>query len=154
MARVMLATDGSALAIAAARRALDILGPDQEYLVVTVAAEPDPTGVASLAAGSGAGLALPDPETWDRLAEKARAAARDELDRTVGALGITAQARLLQGDPADALCQEAAAAQVDLIVVGSHGSGVLRRALLGSVSHAVLHHAPCPVLVVREAAAP
>ncbi len=40
--------------------------------------------------------------------------------------------------------------QADLIVVGSHGRGFWGRALLGSVSDAVIHHAPCSVLVVRK----
>lgn len=38
---------------------------------------------------------------------------------------------------------------VDLIVVGSRGSGGLSRALMGSVSDSVVRHAHCPVLVVR-----
>lgn len=37
-----------------------------------------------------------------------------------------------------------------LLVVGSHGRGPMTRALLGSVSHAVLYHAPCPVAVLRS----
>lgn len=37
----------------------------------------------------------------------------------------------------------------DLIVIGSHGRGGIRRALLGSVAEGVLRHASCPVLVVR-----
>lgn len=37
----------------------------------------------------------------------------------------------------------------DLIVIGSHGRGGIRRALLGSVAEGVMRHAPCPVLVVR-----
>jgi nucleotide-binding universal stress UspA family protein len=41
--------------------------------------------------------------------------------------------------------------RTDLLVVGSHGRGAVRAALLGSVSHAVLHYAPCTVAVVKAA---
>jgi nucleotide-binding universal stress UspA family protein len=50
--------------------------------------------------------------------------------------------------PARALLQAADGAA--LVVVGSHGRGAVKRAILGSVSHAVLHHAPCPVAVVHR----
>ncbi len=40
----------------------------------------------------------------------------------------------------------------DLIVIGSHGRGGFRRALLGSVAEGVMRQAPCPVLVVRAKA--
>ncbi|MEO3876008.1 universal stress protein [Nonomuraea sp. B12E4] len=49
--------------------------------------------------------------------------------------------------PVDALT--AAAERADLLVVGSHGRGAVGSALLGSVSRGVLHHAHCPVAVVR-----
>ncbi|MEV4805334.1 universal stress protein [Nonomuraea sp. NPDC049421] len=51
--------------------------------------------------------------------------------------------------PVDALT--AASDQADLLVVGSHGRGGLKAALLGSVSRGVLHHARCPVAVIRSA---
>lgn len=47
------------------------------------------------------------------------------------------------GQPAGTLMDAAASAQ--LLVVGTHGRGLLDRIILGSVSHAVLYHAPCPV---------
>ncbi|WP_168211190.1 universal stress protein [Actinosynnema sp. ALI-1.44] len=49
--------------------------------------------------------------------------------------------------PAHALIEHAQDAA--LLVVGSHGRGAVKRALLGSVSHSVAYHAPCPVAIVR-----
>ncbi|MEV8438697.1 universal stress protein [Actinosynnema sp. NPDC051121] len=52
-----------------------------------------------------------------------------------------------RGNPARALLDRARDAA--LLVVGCRGRGALTGLLLGSTSHALLHHAPCPVLVVR-----
>lgn len=51
--------------------------------------------------------------------------------------------------PVTALCRAAESAQ--LLVVGHRGRGGFAGLLLGSVAHGVLHHAPCPVAVVRVA---
>ncbi len=51
---------------------------------------------------------------------------------------------------AQAIVEAARDWNADLIVVGSHGYGFWSRALLGSVSNSVVHHAPCSVLIVRE----
>jgi len=40
--------------------------------------------------------------------------------------------------------------EADLLVVGSHGKGPMKRLFLGSVSEGVLRRAPCPVLVVPD----
>jgi nucleotide-binding universal stress UspA family protein len=49
--------------------------------------------------------------------------------------------------PAHALLEHADDAA--LLVVGSHGRGAVRSVLVGSVSHAMIYHAPCPVAVLR-----
>ena len=51
--------------------------------------------------------------------------------------------------PGESLCSVAEAQGAAGIVMGTRGMGKLRRTILGSVSDYVLHHAHCPVLVVR-----
>lgn len=57
--------------------------------------------------------------------------------------------RLELGDPKHIICEVAKQEAADLIVVGSHHQGRVERMLMGSVSDYVVHHAECPVLVVR-----
>lgn len=62
--------------------------------------------------------------------------------------GVDAQALLLKGDAAKLIIDKAGELAVGLIILGSHGHGLLHKALLGSVSEAVLHRADCNVMVV------
>lgn len=61
--------------------------------------------------------------------------------------------RVLHGETAPALA-EACASDVDLLVVGSRGHGTVDRALLGSVSAALIRNPPCPVIVAPRLAGP
>lgn len=72
----------------------------------------------------------------DALAPVASARPALEIDRRVEA-----------GDPVTALAE--AAAEAELLVVGSHGRGAIARFLLGSVSHGVLSRLEAPTVVVR-----
>jgi nucleotide-binding universal stress UspA family protein len=60
---------------------------------------------------------------------------------------VQCDGEVVEGDAAHVLLHEAKSA--DLIVVGNRGRGELKSLLLGSVSQELVHHAPCPVLVVR-----
>ena len=62
------------------------------------------------------------------------------------ATGVEISSELVNGHPATELL--AAASDATLLVVGTRGTGGLSGTLLGSVAHAAIHHAKCPVLVV------
>jgi nucleotide-binding universal stress UspA family protein len=66
-----------------------------------------------------------------------------------GKPGVSVTTRVLEGDPAEAILDEAERWDADLIVVGSHGYGRLKRRLLGSVSQALALHARRSVEIVR-----
>ena len=64
--------------------------------------------------------------------------------------GIPVSGRTAIGSPGVELVKRAAAANHDLIVMGSRGRGAVRSAVLGSVSHFVLNHTTTPVLIVHD----
>lgn len=145
---VLVASDGSGLALDAARRSVQLLSAEAVYTVLTVV---HPMAVtAGLDVGFGLAGA-PSPVVLADAHARTAADAQRTAEMTAGALDRPATVRVAHGDPGATICEVAANEGFDLVVVGSHGSKVIRRMLLGSVSHHVLHHAPCPVLVVRAA---
>jgi nucleotide-binding universal stress UspA family protein len=66
--------------------------------------------------------------------------------------GVASDPLLLHGEPADALAE--AAADLDLLVLGSRGYGPVKGTLLGSVSSRVMAAAASPVMVVPRGAGP
>jgi nucleotide-binding universal stress UspA family protein len=147
MAKALIATDGSDFAVTAATRAKDMLNPSLELTILTVV-PPPVLPVAAPVTGLEASP-VTTPEVTEELTEALQAEAQAGLERTARALGGDVQRRVEYGDPAAEIVRVAADEGYDVVVVGSHGSGFVKRVLLGSVSHHVLHHAPCPVLVVR-----
>lgn len=88
-----------------------------------------------------------------------RTVARDALDRVAdryadAGVRVTAEQRLAP-EPAPAIVACARDVSADLIIMGTHDRGSLRRLLFGSVAEAVRAMRPCPVrLVPRAASAP
>ncbi|CAL0300125.1 unnamed protein product [Lupinus luteus] len=54
------------------------------------------------------------------------------------------------GDPRDVICEMTQKLGADILVMGSHGYGLIKRALLGSVSNHCAQNANCPVLIVKK----
>lgn len=73
--------------------------------------------------------------------------AQKELDQSLRPepAGIVVKRLLLRGDPAGEIARTARDEKVDLIVMSTHGHGLLYRFLLGSVAAKVLHSSDCPV---------
>jgi nucleotide-binding universal stress UspA family protein len=69
--------------------------------------------------------------------------------RVSGASELDVREDLRWGDtPVDEIVRVAADEQTDLLVLGTHGHGILKRALIGSVASGVARRASCPVLLV------
>jgi nucleotide-binding universal stress UspA family protein len=146
-ARILIGTDGSDYALAAARRALAILASDAAIHLICVAEAPAIVS-AGMESGFAGGIATPEEvdASWTGATDEATAA----LERTASALGLaTVEMTVERGTPGPVLCDRAKTLNADVVVVGSRGRGAIRRVLLGSVSTYVVHNAPCPVLVVR-----
>jgi nucleotide-binding universal stress UspA family protein len=149
VAKVLLTTDGSDVALEAARRAVGILGTAHDFEILSVTAPPVVVGAPG-ATIDAMTAAVPSPETAQRIEDEERLEAEAAIQHTAASLGIEASHRVLPGDPATEICRVAEEEGFDLVVVGSHGHGWLKRVVLGSVSHHVVQHASVPVLLVRH----
>lgn len=80
--------------------------------------------------------------------------ARNELAKLSQAArdkGVRVVEQVVQGKPATEIIRVAREATIDMIVLGTHGKGVLDHALFGSTTERVVRKAPCPVLICRLA---
>ena len=143
---VIVASDGSPLALQAAVRGLAVLRPADEVVVAVAIRELDDSLALD---GSGhAGATFTESELRAQQAA-ARAEGEAILAETVAALGTDqVTTRLVEGNAGSAVCDLASELRADAIVIGTRGRGGVKRALLGSVSDYVVRNAPCPVVVV------
>jgi nucleotide-binding universal stress UspA family protein len=90
-----------------------------------------------------------DAASAEKLEGEALRSARDYIDgvaERLHAIGYQARGIASVGTPAARILQEATTRHSDLILMGTTGRQGITRFVLGSVSHAVLHRMPCPVL--------
>ena len=139
--KILLPVDGSEVSLQAVRFAIQLAREGLNTSVVLAnVQEPatlyemmmahDPTVLASVAAAAGAHALEPA----QALLEEA---------------GITFESEVANGDAAHAIVDIVERFACDLVVMGASGMGDLRSALLGSVSHEVLHACAVPVMIVK-----
>ena len=143
MKRVLLSTDFSESARQAFDYAVSLAREYHAELYLLHVVEVVPVGYA----GELFPAALTD--VLDEMSSYARDELQKLADEAVRRGGSTVVPRTVQGKPAAEIVRVAAEEGVDLIVLGTHGHGVLNRALFGSTVDRVMRKAPCPVLVCR-----
>jgi nucleotide-binding universal stress UspA family protein len=106
-----------------------------EVSLLTVLPSTQPPGPADAAAATAAAEILEEQTEYiEGVAERLRA------------IGYQAHGVAVLGTPSAVILQEATTLRSDLILMGTRGRQGITRFVLGSVSHAVLHQTPCPVL--------
>ena len=75
-------------------------------------------------------------------------AAVDRVEELAPA-AVTVETVICKGAPSQAIVEEAATTDCDLVVMGTHGRGGIDRLLLGSVTERVVRRSPVPVLTVQ-----
>ena len=138
---ILVAVDGSPHSDRALDEAIDIArGSHARLTIITGAAEPRTASMIALSSGAAAALG-------PGLLRYAERVLRAAVERVPDDVSVTT---VLTEEPIrTAILKRIEDGRHDLVVMGSRGRGAVRSALLGSVSHWVLHHSPVPVLVVH-----
>ena len=142
---ILLATDGSPACDAAARMAVSLARVHGARLTAIYVVDPYPY----------LGIGQANPMGFQAYMQAAHVHAGKALARAAelcddGGPPLTMETRIVEeATTAHGIAQVARDEGADLIVVGSHGHGALRKLVLGSTTTKVLAEAPMPVLVVR-----
>lgn len=142
--RVVVGIDGSELSVDATRLAFDEASVRRTGLTLL--------HVWQAPTYDTAGIVMPDSlRLEDAHSDELRAMAETVAGLAEKYPDVQVEQRLRQGRPAKVLADASRGAA--LVVVGSRGHGGFASLLLGSTSRSLLHHAQCPVLVVRPGTA-
>ena len=136
---ILLAVDGSQHSIRAAKEAGDLArAMDSKVLRIVIAYDgiPPYLGEPNLQQAINARM---------KEANEVLQKAQDAVGKIPGEI----HTELIEGSPAEAIINVAKTRGSTVIVMGSRGLSTMAELVLGSTSHKVVSHAPCPVLVVR-----
>jgi nucleotide-binding universal stress UspA family protein len=143
--RALVGIDGSDASVAAAVQAASLLEPAGE-LALFSAYSSEPTLVG--------GLGWAAPTYLDEDADRETATKRLDAVRVQLPSDVSVETRTARGRAGHELLREADRSNASLVAVGSHGRGQVLGALLGSTATAIIHLAPCSVLVARATPPP
>lgn len=142
---ILIASDGSEHALQAARVAAEIARRFEAKVTLLSVFDPPPTPMPPVPGME----PVIDPDVMLKYAEEVQEAVERRTGQVFEAAGVPYIMLREYGHPVDRIVSIAETEKADLIVMGSRGLGGIQSFLLGSVSDRVLHHAHCPVLIVR-----
>jgi nucleotide-binding universal stress UspA family protein len=147
--KILIATDGSDFSKAAVRKACEFIVDPAKARIRVVSAYEDSYPIAAEPFAVSA-------DFYQQIIDAARNQCEQFVNDAKEIIGehfkntqVDVSTAVLRGSPEQRIVEEAANWIAEIIVVGSHGRGFWGR-MLGSVSDAIVHHAPCSVLVVRN----
>ncbi len=150
--RILVALDGSDLAERVLPHVEELASKLGSSVIAFQAIVPAETIMAETATGF-TGMAAAGPAVDPTpIIEAERSTAAEYLGRIAGRLrgrGLNVEAEIAEGNASDAIVEAARSHNANLIAMTTHGRSGLGRLVFGSVAEGVLHHAPCPVLLVR-----
>ena len=146
--KILLATDGARQGVAAMDMLKRLVVRDgDQIVVVSVVDLPLPVGMDIY------GGYMPETAEIEKTAKENASRVLSDAEKSLKAeywdRNVEISTELLFGSPESRIVELAETIKPDLVVVGSHDYSAWERLLIGSVSDAVVHHAPCSVMVVR-----
>jgi nucleotide-binding universal stress UspA family protein len=146
--KILIATDGSDFSRAAIEKCCQIIAEPEEAAIRIVSVHELVVPIDIY----GASLAyVEELENATQIqADDTVAAAAAKIREYFPNSKIDITTQVSKGATDQTLIESAKDWKADLIIIGSHGRGFWGRMMLGSVSHSLVHHAPCSVLVVRK----
>uniref|UniRef100_A0A1D1XPR0 Universal stress protein A-like protein n=1 Tax=Anthurium amnicola TaxID=1678845 RepID=A0A1D1XPR0_9ARAE len=117
------------------------------FSLVIVHAKPSPVAVVGAASS---GFAEVWPFVESNLREIAAGVVEKAKELCVSISVSNAVVEVVEGDPRYVLCEAVERHRATILVLGSHGYGAIKRAVLGSVSDYCAHHAGCTVMIVKK----
>jgi nucleotide-binding universal stress UspA family protein len=143
--RITVAIDGSPNAETALDWAIDLARRYSSDLVILSVSPIVPVYISSTEPFVPSGVPPSEISHYQQIAEAA--VKRAEAAGVSSVTGVS-----YEGVVVDEILAHLGEHSTDLFIIGSRGLSTAKRLLLGSVSTAIVNHAPCPVLVVRPTA--
>lgn len=142
--RILVPQDGSDLAKQAIGPAIEIAQKFGSTIVLARAVH--------ITYGAMGDAYMATPDLYNDLFTQAQSEAQanlQEVSAQIEAAGVKVETALMEGEPARALTDLEESAQIDLVVMSTHGRSGLARFVYGSTAEQVLRHGSKPVLLIR-----